>query len=236
MSVPLVGVAVALSSLVLVAPAADAPAEEATEQEKEGLTRIHGTAVEVFIGRSGFGIERMPPPPLVSVMKPKSLAEKKPEGKDAEAKLPKREIKHADLEKLAAPTIYGQFLTADKKEQWMVREVLLIGLVKHPEPVAYLKDQADAEQKPVPAAGRDTPPKKKEVKTRKLDPFESESIKVIQGGGGLQAERKGQTMRAVAAIYAGDLCLKCHEHEGQMLGAFAYHLERVALKPEEKGK
>ncbi|QJW97287.1 hypothetical protein [Frigoriglobus tundricola] len=234
MSVKLAGVAVALSGLVLAAPAADVPAGEATKHEMEGLTQIHYTAVEVFVGRSGFGFERMPPPPLVSIVKPKSLAEKKPEGKDAEEKLPKREVKHAGLEKLAAPLTRGRFLTADKTEQWVVRELLLIGLDKHPEPVVYLVDPAAEEEGP--AKGRDAKTKKKEVKTRKLDAFESESVKVIQGGGELQAERKGKAMRAVAAIYAGEFCLKCHEHEGQMLGAFAYRLERVALKPEERGK
>ena len=233
MSVKLVGVAVALSGLVLAAPAADVPAGEVTKLQKEGLVQMHNRAVEVFIGRSGFGIERMPPPPLDSVVKPKSLAEKPQAGKDVAAKPPKREIKHAELESLVNPLMRGQFMTADKSEQWAVREVLLIGLIKHTEPVVYLPGQAAEEE--APAKGRNSKAKK-EIKTRKLDTFESESIKVIQGGGELQAERKEKTMRAVAAIYAGELCLKCHEHEGQMLGAFAYRLERVALKTEEKGK
>jgi hypothetical protein len=236
MSAKSVGAAILLGGVALAAPAIDIPAEEVTKPEKEGLVRIHRTAVEVFVGRSGLGIERMPLPPLDSVLTPKSLAESGSEVKRFEEKLIRKEIRHVALEKFSALGMRGRFPTADKKEQWVVREVLLIGLIKNPEPVVYLEGQVPSEKEMPKETGREATPKKKELKTRKLDKFENESIKVIQGGGELQAERRGQTMRAVSAIYAGQPCLKCHEHEGQMLGAFTYRLERVALKPEEVGK
>jgi hypothetical protein len=235
MSAKFAAAAYLLGGLVLAAPAIDIPAEEITKTEKDGLLRIHRNAVEVFIGRPGLGLERMPLP-LDSVLNPKSLAETGSEAKGFDDKLTKRDIKHMALEKFSAPAMRGRFPTADKKEQWVVREVLLIGLIKNPELVVYLEGQVPSEKEIPKETGREATPQKKELKTRKPDKFESESIKVIQGGGGLQAERKGQTMRAVSAIYAGQLCLKCHEQEGQMLGAFTYHLERIALKPEGVGK
>lgn len=220
-----------LSGLVPAAPDAAVPKEEATKPEKDGLAQIHRSAVEVFVGRSGLGIERMPLP-LDSVLTPKSMAE----GKGFEQKGARREVKHVALEKFAAVGVRGRFPTADKKEQWVVREVLLIGLIKNPKPVVYLEGQVPAEKAPPQETGGEAKPEKKELKTRETDAFESDSIKVIEGGGGPQAERRGQKMRAVAGIYAGELCLKCHEHEGQLLGAFTYRLERVVLKAEEKAK
>jgi len=225
-------------------------AEQPSEQEKASLAYLHRQVVEIFIDRPGFGKGRMffvrVPEDIVKA--PKSLTEQAADTAErpAEQRRPETEKakkpSHFSVSLLPKSGFVGQFPAANKKEEWSLRGVLLIGVAKHPEPVVYLAGQVPGEtadqqegpqavkkEGPKPPAKGEAKATPKEVPTRKPDAFEAEAIKAILGGGGPQAEWRDREMRAVAGIYAGQQCLNCHEQKGQLLGAFAYRLVRVPI-------
>ncbi|HYH66243.1 MAG TPA: hypothetical protein VD866_16235 [Urbifossiella sp.] len=202
---------------VLCGVSAAAPEPEApTKAEVAGLTALHRQAVMHFIDRNGFGFSRMMPqitdilgPPKSGGDTPRAVVEDPMAiragtgGKDA----------HFSLAKAVGKATLVP--SAVKGKNWVLKDVHLVGLVKHREPVVYLTGGAAMLQ------GKD-------VKTRRPDAFEARALEVIQGGGDLvQPEKTGEVLRAVSGIYAGRQCSKCHERPGEMLGAFSY---RMALE------
>jgi hypothetical protein len=66
--------------------------------------------------------------------------------------------------------------------------------------------------------------------TRSLDAFEDRALAAVQGGKDLVAESTGERLRLVGSIRAGKQCLSCHSvQRGELLGAFTYHLRKVAV-------
>ncbi|MBN9520448.1 hypothetical protein J0H58_18285 [bacterium] len=216
----------ALTALCGVALSASGPAGEApTKAELGGIALLHRQAVKLFIDRTGFGFARMEPPLTDVLGPPKSQGDSSPirsvgptsaairagaDGKGSHFSF----AKAVGTAAFIPPPVPGK--------AWVVKDVQLVGLVKHTEPVVYLTGGT--------AAARE----KTETKTRRPDAFEAKALEVIRGGGELvQAEKRGGMLRAVSGIYAGQQCLKCHERPGEMLGAFTY---RLALEdPPAKG-
>jgi hypothetical protein len=204
----------ALAALGGAALAAPAPAaEEPTKAEMTALAGLHRQAVMLFIERNGFGFSRMMPriddvlgPPKsqgatsVAVPEDPMAIRAGADGKGAHFSFTRAVGRAAHL---PAPA---------PGKAWVEKEVQLVGLVKHPDPVVYLTGGAAMIE------GKD-------VKTRRPDAFEAKALEVIRGGGELvQAEKRGETLRAVSGVYAGRQCAKCHERPGEMLGAFSYRL------------
>jgi hypothetical protein len=217
------------------APASTSPAESPTAGETKALDWMHRKTVDIFIDRPGFGVRRLIMPLDDVVKAPKSLADKdtaeKPSGTGnpvapGETEKPAKKT-HYDVQDAIQgkdPLKFGQdqILTDDKKEEWKVRKVLLVGLVKHKAPVVYLTEKMP-DMKDI-----------KEVPTRVLDAFEKTALEAIRGGDNLKAEKKGKDLRVLGPIYAGQRCTTCHETKGQLLGAFSYQLERVPVEAEKK--
>ena len=96
-------------------------------------------------------------------------------------------------------------------EPWEMRTVQLVGLVKHPGPVAYETDEVTMPR----GVG--------EIPTRAVDAFELRALKKLREGEDLYAEViSGQKARTLGPIYAGAKCLSCHAVIGELLGAFSY--------------
>jgi hypothetical protein len=226
----------------LVAMAAPAPiitpAEKPTDEEAKALAWMHRNTVEIFIDRPGFGIRRMVLPLEDVVKSPKTPSKKDAEGKDppardsisppeAEKSVKKQHYEVQDVlgdgagNPLGRPT---RILTDDKKEEWKVRKVQLVGLVKHKDPVVYVTEKMK-EMKET-----------KEVPTRALDAFEKRGLEVIRGGDNLKAEKRDKEMRVMGPLYAGQRCVTCHATKGELLGAFSYVLERVPLEAEKEAQ
>jgi hypothetical protein len=207
-------------TLCVVALAASEPVgEEPTKAEIAGLTRLHRHAVKLFIDRSGFGFSRMEPPLTDVLGPPKSQAEapadRRPVGQDPVAIRPDKDGKAAHFSFAKAVGAAAFIPPPAGNRTWVVKEVQLVGLVKHKDPVVYLSGEAEEAMKEG----------KKEEKTRRPDEFEAKSLEVIRGGGELvQVEKKGGTLRSMSGIYAGKQCAGCHERTGEMLGAFTYRL------------
>jgi len=206
-------------------------AEQPSEQEKASLAYLHRQVVEIFIDRPGFGKGRMffvrVPEDIVKA--PKSLTEQAADTAErpAEQRRPETEKakkpSHFSVSLLPKSGFVGQFPAANKKEEWSLRGVLLIGVAKHPEPVVYLAGQVPgetADQQESPQAEKKEGPKPPAKGEAKATPKEVPTP---------QAEWRDREMRAVAGIYAGQQCLNCHEQKGQLLGAFAYRLVRVPI-------
>lgn len=209
------GVACSLAVLAagLGASAPGPAAGEATKGELAGLTRLHRHAVKLFIDRTGFGLSRIEPPLTDVLAPPKSQSEspgRRADGPEPAAFRPGKEkaAGHFSFARAVGPVPYIPAPAGGKN--WAVKEVRLVGLVKNPQPVVYL-GPADA--------------KTAEERTRRPDEFEAKALEVIRGGGELlQAEKRGDGLRAVSGIYAGRQCAACHERPGEMLGAFSYRL------------
>jgi hypothetical protein len=198
-----------------VAAAAPEPTAEApTKAEVAGLTSLHRQAVMLFIDRNGFGFSRMMPQLTDILGPPKSQGETSRQAvvEDPMAIRAGKDGKDAHFS-FARAVGSGAFVPSPvKNKAWVVKDIQLVGLVKHPDPVVYLTGDAVVTGK-------------KDEKTRRPDAFEAKALEVIRGGGELvQAEKQGGTLRAVSGIYAGRQCMKCHERPGEMLGAFSYRL------------
>ena len=213
------GAAVVLGGCALDAPESAAPpAEPLTQAEKSGLRTLHRNAVEIFVDRPGFGARRLMLPLEDVVSPPNSLYDA-----DAPDRLAPETAKSAKPAKLAHFAVQdllaggqaGNIAAADAGEVWKVRNVQLVGLMTHREPVAYLEDRVvDV----------------KDVPTRELDAFEKSALEALRGGEAVIAEKRDRELWALGPIYAGRRCVACHD-KGQMLGAFSYRLERGPAEP-----
>jgi hypothetical protein len=101
--------------------------------------------------------------------------------------------------------------------RWAVERIDLIGLLVHPEPVAYV-----SERLPAMDELRGAP-------TRSLDAFEAAGLDAIRGGQALFFSPPAERTRMVGAIRSVRQCVGCHGGErGYLLGAFSYALRPVA--------
>jgi hypothetical protein len=106
---------------------------------------------------------------------------------------------------------------AGEKTRWTVRKVELVGLTKHPKPVVYLTGGVPKMDKVAASPTRD------------LDEFESQALDLIRRGQELHTRADGNRIRMMAPIFAAGDCVKCHEPQGRMLGAFSYEIERATV-------
>jgi len=214
------------------------PPEPLSEYERFCLEVLHHAAVDTFVGSPGQGVGRMvltSPDDLIGlgdvVARPKSRSE--------DAPLVARSRRFAPSGHLGvfAATPFGfrsveslrglqdlAIVTDGGKKQWKVRRSELVGLVKHPEPVVYVTDKLP------------TMEKGEEVPTRELDTFEVAALKILRAGEGLHVEKRGDQLRMLGPIFAGESCVRCHDEKGQLLGAFTYRLERVPVELAEEPK
>jgi hypothetical protein len=110
---------------------------------------------------------------------------------------------------------HGFSKVPDPADQWHVGRVDLVGLLLHPEPVAYVSANL---------------PRMDELRaapTRPLDPFEVEGLAALQRGEDLFVRGADRQVRMVGSIRATKQCLACHGGDrGDLLGAFSYTLRR----------
>lgn len=189
-----------------------------TQQERTSFLGIHRNAVQQFASLPRFGGERMirfepiddaivPPSPSEAdtaakpARSPRALAQKPGQ--------PPQDIHHPFRELLSYSTANFQ------GETWKLKELQLVGLIVHPNPVVY-------ETEKVPGMKEVA-----ELPTRGLSSFEKRALATLKNGEALKVEQDGATVRMMAPIFAGKKCLSCHEQPGQMLGAFSYVLERT---------
>jgi hypothetical protein len=179
----------------------------------------------LFIDRNGFGFSRMIPQLGDVLAPPKSQSDTSTARTVVEDPMAIRAGKDAKEAHFSLARAVGKasFIQSPVRgKAWLVKDVQLVGLVKNPDPVVYLTGGAAM----IPG---------KEVKTRRPDTFEAKALEVIQGGGELvQAEKRGDTIRALSGIYAGKQCMKCHERAGEMLGAFSYLVALETPSPDVK--
>jgi hypothetical protein len=181
--------------------------EDRSDRERDDLLGLHRTTVKNFSERNGFGENRMPVRPRMSV-----------ESQDV------YRVFQTDLDQNASDIHVEDrdFLTSresngpkpGEKTRWTVRKVQLVGLTKHPNPVVYLTDIL-----PKMDTVAETP-------TREMDEFETQALLLIRRGQELHTKADGNLIRMMAPIFAASNCVKCHEPQGKLLGAFSYEVER----------
>lgn len=208
----------------------DAPTPESvpyeaplTDSDRTSLRGVHGRIVEQFASSPFFGGERMvirnpiedviTPPPQSESVSQVNPEQRKPIG-------PKAGERPIDVHHTFAH-LFGTTSATVQGETWKLKNVQLVGLVVHPEPVVYDTDRVPG-MKP-----------QEKLPTRELDSFEEGGLAALRRGEPLKFERKGDTARMMGPIYAGKKCLKCHDRSGELLGAFSYVLERSTNSTQE---
>jgi hypothetical protein len=107
---------------------------------------------------------------------------------------------------------------AELTENWAVRRLELVSLLKHDTPRVY-----ESTNLPNMEELREAP-------TRALSEFEVAAIPQLLGQEDLVAQATTNRIEMVGSIRAAKQCLACHEVErGQLLGAFSYTLVRDPL-------
>lgn len=110
---------------------------------------------------------------------------------------------------------HGFSKVPDPADKWTVGTIDLIGLLLHPEPMAYVSANL---------------PRMDELRgapTRPLDPFEAEGLGRLRGGDELFVRGSDKQVRMLGAVRATKQCLACHGGDrGDLLGAFSYTLRR----------
>lgn len=194
-----------------------------SETESQQLKWLHRASAEVFIDQPGFGMRRLDLPLQDVVTPPKLTSESLDVVQGQQGVESKMD---AALKKLALgrdahysirETInqrFGQIPTGDN-QVWHVSSVQLVGLVKNPTPVVY-------ESNKMPGM-KDV----KDLPKRDLNVFEARALESLRGGQHMVAEKSEKQIRMVAPIFAGNRCISCHDHKGQMLGAFSYVINFV---------
>jgi internalin A len=122
-------------------------------------------------------------------------------------------------------TLPGETIKDVVERLWILKEMRLIGLVKHKEPAVYLGDGNHADRQN--QQGKDQSKAAADAITpiRKLDSSEASALTELRRGVELVARTTMNDMRILGAIRAGSDCLACHHvDQGALLGAFTYTL------------
>jgi hypothetical protein len=105
-----------------------------------------------------------------------------------------------------------------------VKKIELIGLVKHPEPTAYVISMP-------PQKAFFTNDLARHIKTRALTTFETDALVQLRSGRNEVIGFHDESPAILGAVRAQKKCLKCHEGKtGNLLGAFSYSMA-LAGKP-----
>jgi hypothetical protein len=100
--------------------------------------------------------------------------------------------------------------------RWAVERIDLIGLLLHPEPVAYVSERLPAMDEI------------RRAPTRQLDTFEVAGLESLRGGQMLSVAQTNGPPRMLGAIRSVRQCVGCHGGErADLLGAFSYTLRPV---------
>lgn len=79
---------------------------------------------------------------------------------------------------------------------------------------------------------------RKQIAEREADPFEVHAISLLKRGEKLVRWERADLMRALGAVRADAVCLRCHEvKQGDLLGAFTYEFTKglpLELDPEQR--
>ena len=187
---------------------------------KLALEATHKHVTQLFLNQPSFGGGRMlveyrlDVDVVVDVVRSPSSRAKRPDevayrpipparGKDAPP--------HASFQKHAAEMAKQGWFQLEDSEAWTFKKVQLVGLVVHPEPVAYESDAV-----PMAKTAGDIP-------TRSLDGFEVRGLKRLREGDDIYVETiTGKQARVMGPIFAGAKCVNCHAKTGELLGAFSY--------------
>jgi internalin A len=203
------------------------------------LPEIHERYVEEFTLRPGFGMERYHWQPGEWAELVAGESTKVPADTCANQLYPARDCltQRGDERKkytvrpkydpeAETLTLPGETFKDVAERLWILKEMHLIGLVKHKEPTVYLGDGEhaagkDKQSKDQPKVGANAP-----TPARELDRFEAAALTELRHGVELVARTTMSDMRILGAIRARADCLACHHvDEGALLGAFTYTLE-----------
>jgi hypothetical protein len=100
-------------------------------------------------------------------------------------------------------------------ENWLVRKLELVSLLKHENPLVYESDEMPRMDKI------------EKAKTRALVDFETKGLASLRKGEDLVTDATTNTIRMLGSIRASKQCVNCHSCErGALLGAFSYQLQR----------
>lgn len=205
------------------------------------LRWLHENQVDLFVDSPGFGVGRLRPPQEAAVRaqlqdrppvpQPSLGPDRSPPDQWESVAGPRFDSLHdASVLDFVNPAGFGLFQdrtrvlgfqkhgfskVPDPADTWKVGTIDLIGLLLHPEPVAYVSANL-----PRMDELRDAP-------TRPLDPFEAEGLGRLRGGEELFVRGSEKQVRMLGAVRATKQCLACHGGDrGDLLGAFSYTLRR----------
>ncbi|MEQ8791516.1 MAG: hypothetical protein RIC55_34955 [Pirellulaceae bacterium] len=102
-----------------------------------------------------------------------------------------------------------------RTEQWALRRLELVSLLKHPEPKVYVSDALPRMDKLA------------EATVRAPGAFEEEALARLKQGEDVIAQATTNRIEMVGSLRAAKECLQCHDvQRGELLGAFSYELIR----------
>ncbi len=108
--------------------------------------------------------------------------------------------------------------SSEPQEQWAVRRMELVSLLKHDRPQVYVSSELPRMDKM-----DDTP-------VRDLGEFETGALAKLKAGEDVVTRASLNRIEMLGALRASKSCLQCHNVErGQLLGAFSYSLVRDPL-------
>lgn len=100
-------------------------------------------------------------------------------------------------------------------KNWSLQSVVLIGLLMHAEPIAYVSNELPRMDRLAKAP------------TRSLNSFEELGLDEIRNGRDLFIRQGPHALHLLGAIRSVEQCVKCHGGErGDLLGAFSYSLQK----------
>ena len=127
---------------------------------------------------------------------------------------------------MGTPAIRNDWELVLKGQFYVVQKVELIGLVKHPEPTAYMMSFPPQKSYLTNKQGRF-------FTTRALTTFETNALVQLRNGRNEILGTHDGSVAILGAVRAQENCLKCHDgNSGTLLGAFSYLMalsERPAM-------
>ncbi len=199
-------------------------------QRKQTLDLTHKRVTRIFLDQPMFGggrllRERYPDADIVQASTTATSpfnAATSPFNADTQVVAPAAKPPHASFQKRVTDLKNSPEFGFHNVDSWEFSRVQLIGLVKHPQPVAFEADRAP-DAKDV-----------SEIPTRSLDAFELRGLTKLRAGENLYVEQHpGDKARVLGPVYAGASCVSCHQKTGELLGAFSYTFitGKIAVQP-----
>ncbi len=212
------------SSLLLVAPSVTgiepSPSKEDSSisiYDDESVLPLfqHHSAVALFLGKSGFGVERAGVGQIShATLDPYAMSWSDEEGiYDAQI------VDLIGLLQTPKPRVYATMQDLYARNEMPAED---------PDPTTPEKRTAELKELEVPnlplTTIRRISNQREEWKVRELDSFETKALELLQTGHALVWKDQGASFRAIGAIRMQASCTRCHEDKknGDLLGAFTY--------------